>query len=133
MKKYYKIVPLIIIALIVLPFFAEAAGLVPCGGQDEDPCTLCHLFVMIKGVIDFLTIGVAAPLVVVMGMASAIMFITAHGNPEWITRARQTITAAVIGFLIVLLSWVIINTVVGLTTESGMIFGKPWHTIECGQ
>lgn len=119
---------------MILPIlYTFGKGLVPCGGEGEDPCTLCHFFVLIKRVIEFLSIDVAIPLVAIMGFVSAILFVTAHGNPQWITRARQTITAAVIGFIIVLGSWVIVNTIVVIATgnSAGEVFGKPWYKIQC--
>lgn len=137
MRKNFKILffGLIVFLLMILPvLYTFGRGLVPCGGEGEDPCTLCHFFVLIKRVIEFLSIDVAIPLVAIMGFVSAILFVTAHGNPQWITRARQTLTAAVIGFIIVLGSWVIVNTIVVIATgnSAGEVFGKPWYTIQCG-
>lgn len=135
MKKIKKII-FIIFTIFLFANTAFAAcptqGLVPCGTEDC-PCTLCHLFVLIKRIIDFLTTHVAIPLVAIMGFVSAILFITAHGDPQWIVKARQTITAAIIGFIIVLSSWVIVNTIVVIATgnSAGEVFGKPWNTVQC--
>jgi hypothetical protein len=78
-------------------------------------------------VISFLSIDVAIPLVAIMAIVSAILFITAHGNPQQITRARQTITATVIGYAIVLGAWIIVTG-----NSAGTIFGRKWNEIQCG-
>mgnify|MGYP005839156951 CR=1 FL=1 len=112
-------------------------GLVPCGrscdvGTPNEHCTLCHVFILIKRIIDFLSV-VAAAILVVMVFVGAIIFITAHGSPELITKGRQTLTAAIVGFIIVLSSWIIVNTIVVFASgnSAGEVFGKPWNQIEC--
>jgi len=135
MRKKIKILSTILIFLFVaLPLFVLAKGLVPCGGEGEEPCNLCYFFVLISKVISFLSIDVAIPLVAIMAIVSAILFITAHGNPQQITRARQTITATVIGYAIVLGAWIIVNTIVVFATgnSAGTIFGRKWNEIQCG-
>lgn len=131
MKKNYKLFLLIFI-FIISPFIIQAAGLVPCGGDGEPSCGLCHLFVMIRSVIVFLT-GIAAVVLAIMLIVGGIMFVTAHGNPEWVTKARKTITGAIIGFLIVIMSWIIVNSVITFATGSENIFQNmgPWHKIQC--
>lgn len=107
-------------------------GLVPCGTEDC-PCTLCHLFVLIKNIVDKLIQWVAIPLMALMGFVSAIMFITAHGDPGKIVKARQAITSAIIGFIIVLAAWTIVNTFVAFASNNtaAEVFGRPWHEIDC--
>lgn len=140
MRKKYKL-SLLMFIFIISPFIIQAAGLVPCGGEGEASCGLCHLFVMIRSVIVFLT-GIAAAVLAIMLIVGGIMFITAHGNPEWVTRSRRTITGAIIGFLIVIMSWTIVNTIIGFATtdpekpveeRTGEIFENmgPWNVIQC--
>lgn len=137
MKKNFKILILTgaLFSLIFFPtFLTYAKGLVPCGGEGEEPCNLCYFFVLISKVISFLMVDIAIPLVAIMALVSAVMFIIASGNPQMITRARQTITATVVGFVIVLGSWVIVNTIVVVATgnDAGTIFGRKWNEIQCG-
>lgn len=141
-KKTFLIVifSLFLFSVLLAPFMASAActgGLVPCGrdcdkGTANEHCTLCHFFILIKKAIDFLSVSAAA-LLVVMVFIGAIMFITAHGSPEWVAIGKRTITAAIIGFIIVLSSWIIVNTIVVFASENsaGDVFGKPWYQIEC--
>lgn len=121
-------------------------GIVPCGraclddtnpNNDEcAPCSLCHVFILINRVITVFFIPLAIALVGLMAMVGGILFITAAGDPGRITKARQTITGAIVGFIIVLLSWVIVNTIVIIGTENeaegvGIIFGVKWNEVSC--
>ena len=123
-------------------------GLVPCGRSCDDPtteivesapCTLCHLFVLFKRIVDFLTVNVVFPLTVLMFVVGGVIFLTAAGSPERITQGRNILTTAAIGLIIMLIAWLIVNTVLVSTTtghlprpgEVGTILGKPWNKIEC--
>jgi len=124
-------------------------GLVPCGRQTDDPktlnvcecypCELCHLFILFKRVVDFLTINIIVPLAILMIVIGGIMFLTAAGDPGRISGGKKILTAAVIGFAIFFLAWMIVNTIVFFTSEGrlplpgeiGKIFGKPWYEIAC--
>lgn len=122
----------------------RTGALVPCGRNCDDPttnnneccaCNFCHIFLLIKRIIDFLS-PMAAVVVVVMFLTGGIMFITAAGNPDKITKARKALTSAVIGFAIVLLSWSIVNIVIAFATghvKGGIatIYGMKWNEINC--
>lgn len=46
---------------------------------------------------------------------SGIKFITSSGDPKQVEGARHTLTYAIIGLLVVLLSYFIVNTIFGIT------------------
>jgi hypothetical protein len=120
-------------------------GIVPCGRTCDDDstpndecahCNLCHVFILIQRVISTLLVPLAIALVGLMAMVAGVLFITASGDPGRIMQARKTITAAVIGLVIVLLSWTIINTIIAFATNNtqngiGIIFGQKWNEINC--
>ena len=87
------------------------AGLVP--GCDPVKCTTDDLLKLVVNVINFLiTISlVVATLFLVWG---GFVFLTSGGSPERISSGKKTITAAIIGIVIVLASVFLIN--VFLTT-----------------
>jgi hypothetical protein len=114
-------------------------GLVPCGRMCDDPCTiececapctLCHLFVLAKRVIDFLTLNVLFPLAVLVIVIGGIMFLTAAGNPGRIETSKKILTSVVIGLLIIFLAWLIVDTIIMFMTKSGSPF-QNWKTINC--
>jgi len=95
-------------------------GLVPCGkssvGPDETegvrkPCQLCHLFVMLDGIIDFVLLDILPWIVILMILIAGIMFYFAGGNPSLLLQAKKLITSVVIGLVIILCSYLIIGTI----------------------
>lgn len=117
---------------------ANSAGLVPCGLGASDPCTLCHLIVGIKGLIDW-----GMKIIVTLSLTgitiAGIMYIISSGDTELTKRAKTFITSIVIGFALMLGAWLIINTVLFLfsakkgadDTYSLGLESKNWYTFSC--
>ncbi len=117
---------------------AQAAGLVPCGGEGQDPCTWCHLMQLVKNVINFL-MYIVFPLAAIMIVVGGIMIMTAGGSTERVAKGKEIVTAAVVGLLIALLSWLIIDTIIKIlagTPQGGgpaeILKGLgPWNKLKC--
>ncbi len=97
-----------------------SSGLVPCGRQCDNPdtdidetqmCNLCHLIVGIDMIIDYLLLllGFVAFLMLVV---AGIMYLVSAGNQNIISSAKKAIGAGLAGFTIVLIAWVVVNTVI---------------------
>ncbi len=99
--------------LLVLPFFAEARGLVPCGGDGEAACTVTDIFVLIARVTNFL-IGFAGVYAVYELVWGGLWMIIAMGNEESLTREKSRITNAIIGLVMVFMSYMLVNTAVNV-------------------
>lgn len=116
-----KIFSILIILSLIFPIIALAAAK-DCfeycnslikGGTKKDPpenqVCICDplggaTFEGIVGnLIDFI-FNIAIILVPLVILAGAFMFVTAGGNPEQANKARKTITWAVVGFVVALLS-----------------------------
>lgn len=131
-----------IIIGLLLPFSSLAGNLsgpiVPCGWGDKPDCTLCHFFVMIQNIVDFIlaAVFVLAPVFVLIG---GIMILVSTGVPDRVSLGRKIITSAIIGLVIALLSWTILNEFLialnGFITVEGKKVGKifdwPWNEIDC--
>ncbi len=126
------------VCLALLPLAANA-GLVPCGIDDNnnniidesEQCTWCHLGELVKNIIDFLVkIVIAAAAALVLWGGFVIM--TAGASPERAKHGRDIIKAAVIGIIIALGAWLIIDTIIKTiaTGWSDSLFG-PWNEISC--
>ncbi|MCK4635318.1 MAG: hypothetical protein KAT32_00485 [Candidatus Moranbacteria bacterium] len=94
-------------SFLVLPFQnVEAAGLVPCGSAEEGPCTVCHLFLGIMGIIEFLR-----NLMVIVGLLvitlAGVMYVVSAGS-GLTTMAKNAIKYALIGIVVVLMAWLMI-------------------------
>ena len=115
MKKIFLII--FLITLFSLPLVSLSAGLVPCGrtdsgatAEERQPCTFCHLFVMIDRVLDFILFKIVPVLAALMIAIGGFMYIFAFGKPEMISQAKRLFTAIAIGLLIIYGAWVFINT-----------------------
>jgi hypothetical protein len=114
-------------------------GLVPCGRTCDDPCTaececapctLCHLFVLFKRIVDFATINILFPLAVLMIVVGGVMFLTAAGDPGRIGTAKKILSSVAIGLLIIFLAWLIVDTIIMFITKSDSPF-RNWKEIDC--
>lgn len=108
------------LVLTALPFSVGAAGLIPCGRSGADataaeraPCTICHIIVGGKGIIDWgLRVMTFAAIAVIVAMA--IFYIVSTGNEGMMTTAKGGIKAALVGFAVMLSAWLIINMVLSI-------------------
>ncbi len=107
---------------------AAGARFVPCGGPGQPDCTLCHLFVMAKAIIDWVLLYLIFPLGAVVIVGGGILLMTAAGSQARVATAKQMITYAVIGIVVILIAWVIVNTIL---TFFGAGFLQNWSEINC--
>ena len=114
-------------------------GLVPCGYdlnkdgemQYYENCQLCHFFVMGKGILDFV-LEIIIIIAVLMFVYGGITFIIATGDPGKFSKGKDIIQAAVIGVVIILAAWIVVNTIfllIGVADWTGLREG--WFKIDC--
>lgn len=126
---------LFLIILFVTPVFAD--GLVQCGGPDEDLCTICDIPVVISNLITFVIKDVVFPLALVMVIVGGFMILTAGPSPTRIETGKKILTNTLIGVLIILFSWIIVNFIFLIMTGQGGfndIRGAlmPWNALQSG-
>ncbi|MBP7060815.1 MAG: hypothetical protein KBA91_02440 [Candidatus Moranbacteria bacterium] len=101
--------------LFFLPQPVEADGIVPCGrnsgtAEEMAPCTLCHVVVgagrLMQWGMNIMTV-IAITVIVAMG----ILYIVSAGNQGMMQTAKGGMLAALIGFVIMLSAWLIVNIV----------------------
>lgn len=125
--KFSKIV--ILLAVIVFVFSAQfaSAALVPCGpGTAKATCDVCDFFTLIDKIINFVMLDIAPALALLLIIVGAIVIITSGGSQANYDKGKGIIFAAVLGFLIILGAWFIINLVMSFTTGA-----NTWNTINC--
>lgn len=93
-------------------------------------CGWCDLIQLGKNIIDFLIgpMGVLPILAVAFIIYGGIMLMVQSNKPEKLQANRQIIWSAVIGVVIALASWVILNTFFHLLTGE---ISWPWDQIKC--
>ena len=128
-----KKIKLMIAGLLILPFFSLAAGqvLVPevgaqvrdgvdtaqgdgvpdeLDGEDGVVTQIINVFLYIIGIIS-----------VIMLIFGGFLYITSAGNPEKVKNAKNTIMYAIIGLIIAIFAYAIINWVVTQTEGAAVL------------
>lgn len=125
------IMPVSLLIFLFLPFIVFG-GLVPCGGTGQPDCTLCHFLVLAQNIIEFLrNAGLAlGALFIAWG---GFLLLTSGESEERRAKGKETLRAAIIGIIIILASWIIINTILTFAASGGKLKGilENWSVIEC--
>ncbi|MBU2101724.1 pilin [Patescibacteria group bacterium] len=101
----------------------------PTGISTSTPaCNECFLAQMGVNIVATL-IYVAFVIVIFMAISGGFRMFFSGGNPEGVTTARKHITAALIGLVIVLLSWTGLNIFITTFTNLNDNDGK-WYALE---
>ncbi|MFZ2299843.1 MAG: hypothetical protein WAW00_01760 [Candidatus Moraniibacteriota bacterium] len=125
----FRLAHFFLFGLLIFSFIAGppspvmAAGLVPCGrsaddtttpGTNEaDRCTICHIVIGGKGIIDYgLKIMTFAAIAVIVAMG--VLYIVSTGDEGMMQTAKGGLKAALIGFAVMLAAWLIVNTVLNV-------------------
>ncbi len=138
MRKLFKI--FIFLFVLSAPLAFALSALVPCGGEGQDPCTLCHLYALLQGIANFLMWSIAPALALLVVAWGGFNILIAGSDPGKKQAGFKAMKAALIGILIVFGAWIIINEfLLFLTNKSSFvegvktaeIFQNPWTKIEC--
>lgn len=90
--------------------------------QSVQQCNLEDIFQFIIN-ISFIIVGLTGSAALLMFTYGGVLFILASGEADKINKAKEVLKAAVIGIAIILLSWIIVNTVIAALTE-GRVGGQ---------
>lgn len=132
MKYLLSIVFIFGIAVFFLatPDAALAQNFVRCSGVGTDSCDFCDLVDMANRIIKWL-IGILVTLAVLLMAVAGVKLVVSGGDQGALRNAKDMLQNAIIGFIIVLSAWVIVDTVMkSLVGDQGL--GRPWNDIECG-
>jgi len=109
-----------------------------CQGTKVDEgisCQLCHLFVLLKSIIDFVLVYVIFPIATLLLIVGGLMFFLYAENPQKIDEAKSLLTSVVIGLVLIFSAWLVIGlffTAIGLS-DFALSFTGPgnWFQIGC--
>ena len=105
-------------------------GLVNCDGINVK-CNFCTLGEMTNNLINWL-FGFLIVLAVLVFAFAGFRLVTSGGSTEAVTYAKQRFTYVVIGLLLMLAAWLIVDTVLKGLTGSGMNFWGKFDVENCG-
>ncbi len=112
-----------IMALVVFPVAAQIQPIsgsecgefgIPCSGNDDTSSMIYYLSTIIN-----IFLGLAGLIAAIFLIMGGIRYITSRGEEEETKKAKNTILFAIIGLIIIGLSAVIVNFVVGAVQSSG--------------
>jgi uncharacterized membrane protein YgcG len=121
---------LVLPVLSTLPLLAAAAGLVPCGGAKEPRCETCHVMQLVNGVIGWLVLilGTVAAIIIVYAGFKLVM---SGGNRHAMEDAKELISNMLIGYVIVLAGWLLIDTGMKMLLTNGETPLGMWNQLQC--
>lgn len=128
---YLILLPIIIV--LFSPSFIDAAGLVPCGGWNEQPCQACHVVQMGQKILTW-TISIMASVIALVFAIGGMQMVMSGGSTEGVSKAKSKMTNSIIGFIILLSAWLVIDTIMKLivNTNSGATSRLgTWNQIQC--
>lgn len=96
-------------------------------GRITNTCTFCDGLIVIRNIVNLL-FQIAIPLAVLGVTWGAIMLGISGGNESKIRSAKDTMKLAIIGLIIALCAWLIVNTILQLLTGNPNF---PWATLNC--
>ena len=120
----------VLFSFTAAPIPAQARGLVPCGGYSDDkgtrekPCTVEDIFAMVARVTNWL-IAVAGLYAVFKILQGGFWLILSMGNEEAITQKKGQITDAVVGFVLTMMAFMLINFVANFLLTRQLVTTNP--------
>ena len=113
LQKTVKIAPGVFLFLIAASAHAQ---IVPCGGPNQDKCTVSDFFELLSNIFNLL-IGLSAVVAILFMVLAGFRMLVAHWGetPESdLENAKLTLRRAVWGLIIILTAYLVVNTVLGV-------------------
>jgi hypothetical protein len=137
MKHLIVVAVFFVSALAMLPDFTQAQGFVPCDGAVIE-CNACSLVAMANTGIIFL-FGLVGLIFAVIMMRAGLGLVTSGGNQSALESAKRAFQNAIIGLIIVMSAWLLVDTIMrgvvgggGTGVPVGEIVGwGPWSEVKC--
>ena len=110
-KLFLKTILLSIVMIIT--FFSMSINIQ--AAQVDNPISTSNFNDLVEGILDWV-LGIAGSVALLMIIAGGIMYATAAGNEEKLKAAKKVISYAILGVVIVILSYSIIKVLHGILT-----------------
>ena len=124
-----KILPFVLGFIIIfsIPALVFAAGLVPncnviVNGEMTKPCNFDSLMTLINNVINFVLITLATPIFALILIYVGWLYLSSGGSSENVTKAKKILIKAVIGYIIALVAWLVVKTILTTLGFTGPMF-----------
>jgi hypothetical protein len=104
--------------------------LVPCGRSDQnEPCTVCHAGELAKNLFDLIIKYLMPVAAVIALMVGGFFFFFGGANESALKTGKTIIRNTLIGVLIVLAAWLVVNTLVHALFPQNV--ANSWYKFQC--
>ena len=103
------------------------AQLVTCGVGAGKPCTICDIWVLADKIVNFVWF-LATPILIVVLIIGGFIYLTSGGNPKKTEQAKSLLTSAIVGIIISLAAFLIIDTILKTLVRQDFTWPS-WNTI----
>jgi hypothetical protein len=124
--KFLALIFTVAVSFLQTTTVMAAEGLVTCTGGDE--CNFCSFINMVNGLIEWLII-VAVALTVLLLAFAGFRLVTSGGDAAGLEQAKKIFVSSIIGIMIMLAGWTIVDTVLKVTAGGDL---GVWNAVECG-
>ncbi len=128
MRRY--LIPILTFLFLITVTVVEARGLVPCGGEGEDKCQMCHFVQLGQRILEWFIL-VSASIIAVMFAWGGFEWVMSGGNTGKIQKGKDKMINALIGFLIILGAYLVVNTIMVTFVDQSVV--SNWNSIQCVQ
>lgn len=130
MKRLFLVGTLSFLLLFAFPVLgADPPGLVPCDGKD---CGTCELIELGDNLLRFFVTFSIVFAGVVFAWGGLLM-VTSGGNMGQVSSGKSKMTDAVVGIVIVLTAWLLMDTVLKLLLDESKFKFGTWNSIQCSE
>lgn len=148
-RVFFIVFMFIVFMLVGNSVSAHTSGLwmpgdpiVPCGmtppadfvgplTPEQQPCTQCELFHLVRHVIDFLMIAATPILATFFFIVAGVFLMLGGANPGMLSTGKNIFKNTFIGILIVMLAWLITNTLIQSLADPSIFGGGSWYSFSC--
>ncbi len=121
-----------IFAVCAIAFFVSVpmityGALVPCEGAG---CSTCHIVTTVNGVVKWLVQIMVVLAGLILAWAGFTM-VTSGGSSEKISHAKEMMVNSLIGFIILLSAWLVVDTILKALVGETLPGYGPWNEIQC--
>jgi len=121
------------------PKLQGSAGLIPCGRDYDDPattkwdecapCDLCKGILSGQLIIEFF-VKIATVFAVLSIVLGGFLYIFAAGNQGILEKAKSTIKYVLLGFIVILIAWAVVDSILVMGGYIDPIGGE-WYAMDC--
>lgn len=125
MKRILLVLSVSVVLLLPTITFAQSIG-IPCDGPE---CQACHLVDLGENLMTWF-IAIMSSVIAAVFAWGGFKMVVAGGDSGAFSEARGMMTNAVVGFIILLSAWLLIDTLIKVVLPTDSSLGM-WNKIEC--